>query len=97
MTSSRFVTNAREGRVERRRGFREISLNPDDLVDEFFRARAESEDDDDKAVLPHLEDSRGRLRFPAPSEKGSGGRRISTARYARGNNARWYVHDRAVS
>ena len=73
--SSRFVNKVRGGLPP------EISL--DDLADEFFRARAESEDDDeeeDAAV------ARGRPRYPAPAEKGGGiggGRRSSTARYAR--------------
>ncbi|CAM0910043.1 unnamed protein product [Alopecurus aequalis] len=75
--SSRFVTKVRGGGASE--GFPEISL--DDLADEFFRARVESEDDDEEPP-PRGEDSRGRLRFPAPAEKGRGGRRSSTARYA---------------
>lgn len=72
--SSRFVTKVRGGGSSAG-GFPEISL--DDLADEFFRARVESEDDD---VPP-----RGRARLPAPSpaEEEKGGRRSSTARYAR--------------
>uniref|UniRef100_A0A453SGT3 Uncharacterized protein n=1 Tax=Aegilops tauschii subsp. strangulata TaxID=200361 RepID=A0A453SGT3_AEGTS len=78
--SSRFVTKVRGGGPSG--GFPEISL--DDLADEFFRARVESEDDDEEVVVQRGEDdSRGRLRFPAPAEKGRGGRRSSTARYAR--------------
>ncbi|XP_006656240.3 uncharacterized protein LOC102719966 [Oryza brachyantha] len=81
--SSRFVNKVRGG-GRGGAGLPEISL--DDLADEFFRARAESEDDDDgdddEAVVVRGEESRGRLRFPAPAEKG-GGRRSSTARYAR--------------
>ncbi|KAG8070419.1 hypothetical protein GUJ93_ZPchr0006g42511 [Zizania palustris] len=49
-----------------RRGLPVISL--DDLVDEFFRARAESEDDDE--VVVRGEEAHGRLRFPTPAEKG---------------------------
>jgi hypothetical protein len=73
--SSRFVTKVRGGGSSAGGGFPEISL--DDLADEFFRARVESEDDD--------EPPRGRARFPAPSlaEEKKGGRRSSTARYAR--------------
>lgn len=78
--SSRFVTKVRGGGPSG--GFPEISL--DDLADEFFRARVESEDDEEEVVVQRGEDdSRGRLRFPAPAEKGRGGRRSSTARYAR--------------
>jgi hypothetical protein len=57
----------------------EVSL--DDLADEFFRARAESEGDDDEEET--AAPVRGRSRFPAPAERGGGGRRSSTARYAR--------------
>jgi hypothetical protein len=72
--SSRFVTKVRGAAFPP-----EVSL--DDLADEFFRARAESEDDDDDDQVIA---GRGRSRFPAPAEKGgSGGRRSSTARYAR--------------
>nr|ACN85274.1 unknown [Oryza alta] len=82
--SSRFVNKVRGG-GRGGAGLPEISL--DDLADEFFRARAESEDDDDDddeevVVVVRGEESRGRLRFPAPAEKGDG-RRSSTARYAR--------------
>ncbi|KAG8094771.1 hypothetical protein GUJ93_ZPchr0012g21231 [Zizania palustris] len=77
--SSRFVNKFRGGGGRGGGGgLPEISL--DDLADEFFRARAESEDDDE--VVVRGEEARGRLRFPAPAEKG-GGRRSSTARYAR--------------
>ncbi|KAM0911175.1 hypothetical protein ACQ4PT_013678 [Festuca glaucescens] len=76
--SSRFVTKVRGGGSSAGGGFPEISL--DDLADEFFRARVESEDDDDDEAVP----PRWRLRFPAPAEKeGRGGRRSSTARYAK--------------
>lgn len=81
--SSRFVNKVRGGGRGGAGLPPEISL--DDLADEFFRARAESEDDDDEeeaVVVVRGEESRGRLRFPAPAEKG-GGRRSSTARYAR--------------
>lgn len=75
--SSRFVNKVRGagGGV----GFPEISL--DDLADEFFRARVESEDDDDDVRV-----TRGRSGFPEPAERtggGSSGRRSSTARYLR--------------
>ncbi|KQK17709.1 uncharacterized protein LOC100828748 [Brachypodium distachyon] len=76
--SSRFVNKVRGGGLAG--GFPEISL--DDLADEFFRARVESEDDDEE-VRSRGEESRGRLRFPATAERGCGGRRSSTARYAR--------------
>ncbi|KAG8094774.1 hypothetical protein GUJ93_ZPchr0012g20917 [Zizania palustris] len=77
--SSRFVNKFRGGGGRGGGGgLPEISL--DDLADEFFRARAESEDDDE--VVVRGEEARGRLRFPAPAEKG-GGWRSSTARYAR--------------
>ena len=94
--SSRFVTKVRGGGAASD-GFPEISL--DDLADEFFRARVESEDDDDEEILPRREegDSRGRLRFPAaPAEKG--GRRGSTARYARETaSSRQRERERSVS
>uniref|UniRef100_A0A0A9FFW0 Uncharacterized protein n=1 Tax=Arundo donax TaxID=35708 RepID=A0A0A9FFW0_ARUDO len=78
--SSRFVNKVRgAGGGAGGGGLPEISL--DDLADEFFRARAESEDDDDEDVVV----ARGRSRFPSPAERGGsgGGRRSSTARYAR--------------
>uniref|UniRef100_A0A0E0E3T0 Uncharacterized protein n=1 Tax=Oryza meridionalis TaxID=40149 RepID=A0A0E0E3T0_9ORYZ len=78
--SSRFVNKVRGGGRGGAGLPPEISL--DDLADEFFRARAESEDDEDDEVVVRGEEVRGRLRFPAPAEKG-GGRRSSTARYAR--------------
>lgn len=64
-----------------RKGFLEISL--DNLADEFFRARVESEDDDDEVVLSRGDVSHGRLRFSVPAEKGHGGRRSFTVWYAR--------------
>ncbi|TVU08133.1 hypothetical protein EJB05_41522 [Eragrostis curvula] len=71
--SSRFVNKVRGA------GFPEISL--DDLADEFFRARVESEDDDEGDMRV----ARGRSGFPAPAERqgGGSGRRSSAARYAR--------------
>ncbi|KAL5200233.1 hypothetical protein ABZP36_021436 [Zizania latifolia] len=76
--SGRFVNKVRGGGGRGEGGLPEISL--EDIADEFFRARAESEDDEvDEEVE---EEARGRLRFPVPAEKG-GGRRSSTARYAR--------------
>jgi hypothetical protein len=78
--SSRFVTKVRGGGASPS-GFPEISL--DDLADEFFRARVESEDDDEDDAPPCGEDSRGRRMFPATAQdKARGGRRSSTARYA---------------
>jgi hypothetical protein len=73
--SSRFVNKVRGagGGV----GFQEVSL--DDLADEFFLARVESDDDEGEVRVV-----RGRSGFPAPAERRQRG---STARYARETEA----------
>jgi hypothetical protein len=73
--SSRFVNKVRGAGAGV--GFQEVSL--DDLADEFFLARVESDDDEGEVRVV-----RGRSGFPAPAERRQRG---STARYARETEA----------